>query len=544
MRNSKIEFLIFIFKMRRIIFSTLFIFSLSVYSQNEVIYLWSGALTHNSIKVNAKMTSTSTTIRLVVDDDISFSSPLFSPFYSVDSTTNYMVSMEMTGLNPLTNYYYCVESGGIKDTSAEDIGSFKTFANGPFSYSFATGSCTEISNHKVFDVMKSMNPNFYIVMGDLHYMNPNSNVNINMHRLPYETEVLSKQRAADFFKKTPVAYIWDDHDFCGNNSDSSFLGRQNARIAYHEYVPHYPLGFGNGANFPINQAFTVGRVHYVLTDLRSTRSSLKIMDDDQKQWFENECIYARDNGFFIAWINSSTWNNTTETGYDNWYIFNSDRVELGNFFLNDSIKNMFIISGDAHMLGIDDGANSDFSFTQNNLNKYPIFQAGAISGYGSYKGGIFNQGGPIPNPSDGTDGQFGMVNITDNGIDSICIEFKGYRVDSSGTIVQQMNNYSFCKYLTPVSIQEKNEKQEIDWVIIQPNPSNELKLVFKQNVNLKSIKIYSINGSLLLSENKINLNVDNYTINTSHLPLSNYIVEIETNKGSAKKYWQKNNVKN
>lgn len=530
--------------MRRIIFSILFIFSLSVYSQNEVIYLWSGALTHNSIKVNAKMTSASTTIRLVVDDDINFSSPLYSSFYSVNSSTNYMVSMEITGLNPLTNYYYCVESGGIKDTSVEDIGSFKTFANGPFSYSFVTGSCTLNSNHIVFDVMKSMNPDFYVTMGDLHYANPNSGTDLNIHRLPYETDVLSQSRAADFFKKTPIAYVWDDHDFCGNSSDSSYVGKQNARIAYNEYVPHYPFGIGQGENFPICQAFTVGRIHYIMTDLRSVRSFLSMLGDEQKQWFEDECIYARNNNQIICWVNSTTWNNINDTiGVDNWYMFNSDRVELGNFFLNDSIKNMFMICGDAHMLAIDDGTNSDFSLTQNNPNKYPIFQAAAINGDGSYKGGYFNQGGYYKNP-DYNYGQFGLVDVTDNGTDSICIEFKGYRVDSSGTSIQQMNNYRFCRYLTPVSVLEKNEKENTDWIIIQPNPSNELKLVFKQNVNLKSIKVYSLNGNLVLSENKINLNVDCYTINASHLPISTYIVEIETNKGVAKKYWIKNNIKN
>ncbi len=42
------------------------------------------------------------------------------------------------------------------------------------------------------------------------------------------------------------------------------------RQAYREVVPHYPLVHaGDG---PINQAFTIGRVRFVLTDNRSERS--------------------------------------------------------------------------------------------------------------------------------------------------------------------------------------------------------------------------------------------------------------------------------
>jgi CDP-glycerol glycerophosphotransferase (TagB/SpsB family) len=113
--------------------------SFHLFSQNEVKYKWSGAITYQSAKVNAKMTDTSSTIRLLADDDSTFASPLYSTFYSVDSNTNYMVAMEIRHLNPLTKYFYAVESGGIIDSSADDVGSFTTFANGPFSYSFVLG---------------------------------------------------------------------------------------------------------------------------------------------------------------------------------------------------------------------------------------------------------------------------------------------------------------------------------------------------------------------------------------------------------------------
>ena len=72
--------------------------------------MWSGAITYNSAKVNAKMSDTSSSIRLIVDDDSTFSSPEFSNFYTVGASTNYMVSMEINGLAQLTKYYFAIES--------------------------------------------------------------------------------------------------------------------------------------------------------------------------------------------------------------------------------------------------------------------------------------------------------------------------------------------------------------------------------------------------------------------------------------------------
>lgn len=47
----------------------------------------------------------------------------------------------------------------------------------------------------------------------------------------------------------------------------SAIPRTRARLAYQQFFPHYPLAAGSG-NVPIQQAFTVGRVRFIITDLR------------------------------------------------------------------------------------------------------------------------------------------------------------------------------------------------------------------------------------------------------------------------------------
>ena len=134
-------------------------YSIKSFSVNEVIYIWCGAVTPTSVKVNAKLTDTSSTVRLTLATDSLFTFQFFSNYYSVDTTTNMMVAMSINGLLPDTKYFYAVESG-VTDSSYDDIGSFTTFDTIPFSFRFCYGSCCYNSNHAVFDVMKNKNPDF------------------------------------------------------------------------------------------------------------------------------------------------------------------------------------------------------------------------------------------------------------------------------------------------------------------------------------------------------------------------------------------------
>jgi alkaline phosphatase D len=469
----------------------------SVCATNEVIYIWSGGLTDTSINVNAKLTDSSSAVRLILSESPQFTSPLFSAYYHVDSTTNMMLAMHIGGLTPSTKYYYGVESDGVADTSADDVGSFTTSSATAFSFYFVAGSCCLNSDHVVYTIMKNSQPLFYTCLGDMHYANPNSATDVNVHRNAYENYVLSKPAAAALFKEVPVEYVWDDHDFSGNDSDSSFAGKANARQAYREYVPHYPLPAGNG-NAAIYQSYVIGRVHFIHTDLRSDRYGNSMMGSVQKAWFKNECIAARDSNQLIIWISSTTWNGTF---IDNWGGFQGERTELANFFRDNQIANMLIVCGDAHMLAIDDGTDGDFSTQVYNPYRYPIFNTAALNQGGSYKGGIFNQGGVFPNP-DYTYGQFGLIQIIDTGGLSLCVNLAGYRTDVNGDIITQVNHYSFCRTLgpSPAAIAPLMKQDEVS---VFPNPSDG-KFVFETNEQVSDLKveITDASGRKILTEYK------------------------------------------
>jgi hypothetical protein len=499
-----------------------FSFCLPAFSTNEVIYIWAGGVTPFSVNVNAKLTDTSSTVRLTLSTSPQFSQPIYSSYYSVDTNTHMMVAMSISGLAPSTKYFYAVESGGILDSSSDDVGNFTTFTAGYFSYYFVTGSCCLNSNHVVYDIMRNCHPLFYSCMGDLHYGNPNSATNINIHRDAYENLVLSKPRAAAFFKEVPIEYVWDDHDFAGNNSDSSFVGKANARQAYREYVPHYPLPAGNG-NAAIYQSFTIGRVHFIHTDLRSDRYGNSMMGAQQKAWFENECIAARDSNQIIAWISSTTWNGNNT---DNWGGYTAERAELANFFRDNLIMNMFIICGDAHMLAIDDGSNADFSTPFHGTAQYPIFAAAALNQGGSYKGGTFSEGGCFLNPTP-YHGQFGVVEVLDTGGTSICIRFSGFCTDSAADIITMVNQYEFCRDLGPAPNGNFEIPRNSNDVFIYPNPSSG-KFVFETEEQLLNpiVMVTDVAGKIVEPKFSINDSGTDITFDFETFPSGIYFVKI------------------
>lgn len=121
----------------------------------------------------------------------------------------------------------------------------------------------------MFDAIRKADPLLYIATGDLHYGNVGVD-DVNAFRARYE-DVLTSPAQSALYRSTPTAYVWDDHDYGPNDGNAGSVTREAARLAYRETVPHYPLPAGDGDE-AIYQAFTVGRVRFVMTDTRSERT--------------------------------------------------------------------------------------------------------------------------------------------------------------------------------------------------------------------------------------------------------------------------------
>ncbi|NIS34380.1 MAG: hypothetical protein GWN73_28680, partial [Actinobacteria bacterium] len=99
------------------------------------------------------------------------------------------------------------------------------------------------------------------------------------------------------------------------------------RLAYRENVPHYrlPAGTGDGA---IYQAFTVGRVRFVLTDTRSERTAESMLGAEQLRWLERELGTASRSHAVVVWVNPVPWIAPAGAGRDDWGGYAQERQHL------------------------------------------------------------------------------------------------------------------------------------------------------------------------------------------------------------------------
>ena len=417
-----------------------------------VLFAWAGAITPNRATINARLDGDSTQVRVRVSRNMDFSDARVSEFQNANLVlNNRVVSFLMPGLEASQSYHYAVEVEGVLDLAQR--GRFTTPTDSVLSFSFAFASCAKTgSSRMVFDTIRALDPLFFFHLGDLHYQNIGVN-DPELFRAAYDS-VLESPAQSELYRSVPIAYMWDDHDYGPDNSDSTAPGRESSRLTYQEYVPHYPLVYGQG-DVPITQAFSVGRVLFLVPDLRSERDPHTMPDTPaksmfgaaQKAWFKQELLEA--NGVYpvIVWINTMPW--IGSGGGDGWYSYSVERAEIADFIALNGIEGVVMLSGDAHMLAIDDGTNSDYSATGNAA--IPVFHGAALDRPASVKGGPYSHG------AFGGGGQFGLMTVQDDGLNPICIEWSG-RDETNLELV----GYQFCQPVAPPLDTDQDGLDDLD----------------------------------------------------------------------------------
>ena len=176
----------------------------------------------------------------------------------------------------------------------------------------------------------------FLHTGDLHYHNLIVN-DVAAFRDGYDSIFASPAGQAMLAMDVPFAYMWDDHDFGPDNSDATAPGRNASVQAYREAVPHYPLVGGQSRTSTVHQAFTIGRVRYLITDLRSARTpntapaapTKTVLGKQQKAWFKSELVRATNDPSIrlIVWVNTMPWLDDERK----WGQFVHEQQELVNY---------------------------------------------------------------------------------------------------------------------------------------------------------------------------------------------------------------------
>eukprot|EP00957_Ditylum_brightwellii_P177138 13494248-Ditylum_brightwellii.AAC.1 len=147
------------------------------------------------------------------------------------------------------------------------------------------------------------------------------------------------------YSNQAMSYIWNDHDWIGNNQDGSNPGAvKSARLSYQLLFPHYNLAALPNTTAaqtipsqPVNvapyQAFTIGTVRFIILDLQSeSKNSNKnfagsIYSAQQEEWLYAE-LENSDNYDFVVLVSSRTWTGPASRGDNEWAGFADDRAKL------------------------------------------------------------------------------------------------------------------------------------------------------------------------------------------------------------------------
>lgn len=382
----------------------------TVAAVSPVGWAWVGGVTEAGAVVTARL-HTEEVAGLRIGD----STTTLAPVLTAPMDNGVLHRFAVTGLDADAVYRYRFV-GAEGNALDDEERSFRTFPTPgkPASFRFVVSSCARGMNSPVFAAAMRQDARFFLHTGDFHYYDIAKN-QVEIFRTAYNSH-LSAPRLRAMLARMPMLYQWDDHDFGPNDSDRSSPSREAALLNFRQLVPHHPLTVGTGPLAPTDQAFTVGRVRFILSDLRSERDAdaRRTMSAAQDAWLRAQLLEARDAGApLIFWVSSVPWNGEPNTS-DRWQGYAGHRAEIADFIKDNGLAGrVAILSGDAHMTAIDDGAHSDFA--TGGGAPIRVFQAGPIANRGSYKAGPYSHGARSLSGYDEMLNYFGLVEVTDDG---------------------------------------------------------------------------------------------------------------------------------
>jgi phosphodiesterase/alkaline phosphatase D-like protein len=372
--------------------------------------------------------------RLLVFSDAARTVEVFRSAALTIPAHGYVIA-QATGLLAGTTYYYGWEDNGTLLPTGR--GKFKTApaVSVAASFAFAAASCADTnSNHAIYTHIRDQLPLFLLHAGDYDYSNENTTIEAN-HRAARET-ALNQSNQAALKADVSMVYTWSDHDFCGNNSDSTSAGRDAARAVYRQLFPAHDTMPASG---PIHRTFQIGRVHFFVMDTRS-ESSPSINTDNatktklgatQKQAYKNWLLANKTSAKVV--VSAEPWHAAVVAGEDDWGGYSTERTEIVNYMSANGITNVAIISGDMHACAFESGDTSPGGI--------PVCQAAPFDRPASLKGGPYDKG-PIPASGGAQTNQYGFFTVTDTGGANITMVFSAR--NSTGATVFTDSTITFA----------------------------------------------------------------------------------------------------
>ncbi len=289
----------------------------------------------------------------------------------------YTLKFTLTALEPGISYQYKIAH---KNHGVENILATGEVTTQPFwqwrmpapDFSFITGSCAYFNqlqydrlskpyglDSTIFETMAKEKAAFMLWLGDNWYTRPAdylSEWGLN-YRASHDRSLPVLQ---NFWKAMPHYAIWDDHDYGPNNSDKSYVLKEESRKVFMNYWCNSSYG-ENGQG--VYTKVTWNDVDIFMLDDRWFRSNdnmpdsvngkpnptKKMFGDEQMEWLKNSLLGSNENpniSFRIIATGSQVLNPLSP--FDCLRHFPVEYNELINFITENKINGLVFLTGDRH----------------------------------------------------------------------------------------------------------------------------------------------------------------------------------------------------
>ena len=329
------------------------------------------------------------TVSYQVATDNQFNNVIASGNYTTDSTKDFTVKIDVTGLNPNTFYYYEFEHNGAFSL----VGRTKTLPIGAVdNMRLAVVSCASLESgyFNAYEAIANRNDvDAVLMLGDYIYeyesqgFSPNANVyrtwtptveitQLNDYRLRYNSYRLD-YALRKLHQNFPWICIWDDHETANDSypggadnhqvNEGPWAQRMSAgKRAYFEWIPIRPKAQGNQEIFRTFELGDLAKIIMLDTRLEgrdqqvasndpvindTTRS---ILGPSQFNWFKNELSTTTQpwkiigNQVMIGAVEIFG----TPVNTDSWDGYPAERQKLFDHLSSNNIDNMVVLTGDIH----------------------------------------------------------------------------------------------------------------------------------------------------------------------------------------------------
>mmetsp|Transcript_27179 Transcript_27179/g.39799 ORF Transcript_27179/g.39799 Transcript_27179/m.39799 type:complete len:650 (-) Transcript_27179:345-2294(-) len=297
---------------------------------------------------------------------------------TTDSSTDYTTTIQLDGLSSFLKYYYRII---VNDSILHDPGylqEFTTFPS-PGGYDEVTVAIYADAANVVHDrdapAYRQMPASTILAMqiGDMDHSDPTTlEESRQMHRSLLSPLMTNhgNDLTQGALSRMAFDHTWDDHDYCGQDTDKTCPSKATALQAYKEYFPTYNL-----PTDAIYHKFPIGDAEFFVLDTRSQRdpdlnpdtADKSVLGATQKQWlFDGLVSSERTWKIVISSISANT-SAQTHDNIDHWMAsFTTEAQEIRVFLEeNNLVDTTFMVSGDLHTGGgIDDGTNNGWGIVE------------------------------------------------------------------------------------------------------------------------------------------------------------------------------------